>query len=567
MAETQVTQAAPDAPGPVAVRDAGHVPPEPPLSKPGFKGTGMSRRTLLQGLVGSATIVVGILGCGGDLVHDPVLGNGPFSWIRYGHGHTIANVLVYVGIGLLVWAWIRLGRDVLAHKVRGRGVMWTSVAWVLPMIISPPSFTRDVFSYLGEGEEALHHIDPYLLGPSVLNDTIALNVHPFWQDTPAPYGPLFILVAKGVVWATGEHLIFGVILMRLALMIGYALAVLAMPGLVRHLGGRLSVALWLVACNPIVVVHLIGGPHNDLLMVGLLAMGTLMVLERRHVLGLSLVTLGMAVKATGGVALPFLMWVWAGRMEGTLRRRFVKATAASLGVAIAVFGLSMLVSWQNFGWVGALGAPTLIVNWVNVPTGVGQILHDIVSLFGASPEAPFTNMTRAIGLVILAVIGGRQWWKARVGGAEAVRRMALVLLAVAVIAPPTLPWYFSWGMVVLCAAKWSDRWVAFAAGVSVLVLLVYYPDGESAMQSVSHMAWVWAMAILAAVSLLRYDPLGLSRTFRDSPKVPDVPPPAVSNVVLPRVAAPVPASNGVPNGAEPAEQPADSAQEAGSASV
>jgi alpha-1,6-mannosyltransferase len=517
MADTQVTQSAggpadlEDAPGERAAREAERSLHPPQATLDGVRGTGLPRRTLLLGLLASALIVLGILGAGGDLIQDPILGNGPLSWIRYGHGRYIADVLVYTGVALLVWAWVRLGRDVMAHKVRGRGVLLVAATWVAPMIISPPSFTRDVFSYLGQGEEALRHIDPYAYGPSVLNDAIALNVHPFWQDTPAPYGPLFILLAKLVVWATGEHLILGVVLMRLVLMIGLGLVIWSMPGLVRHLGGRLSVALWLIACNPVVIIHLVGGPHNDLLMIGLLAAGTMLTLDRKHVAGISLVTLGMAVKATAGVALPFLVWVWAGRLEGPLKRRFIRACAASLGVFVVVFGLAMLVSWQNFGWIGALNAPTLIVNWVNLPTGIGQMLHNVVGIFGSLPEQPFTNMTRDIGILVLVIIAVRQWWKARVGGAEAVRRMSFVLLAVAIIAPPTLPWYLTWGLCILCAAPWKDRWLAFAAGLSVLVLLVYYPDGESAMNSWWHMVWVGAVAILAGVSMLRRDPLGLAR--------------------------------------------------------
>ena len=518
MADTQVTQAA--APGPAVLNEAetgletGNLPPALPTAPTSERGTGLSRRTLVQGLVAASVIVLGILGAGGDLIQDPILGNGPLSWIRYGHGRIIADVLVYTGVAGLIWAWVRLGRDVLAHKVRGRGVLLATAAWTAPFVISPPSFTRDVFSYLGQGEEALRHIDPYAYGPSVLNDAIALNVHPFWQDTPAPYGPLFILLAKLVVWATGEHLILGVILMRLVLMIGFGLLIWSLPGLVRHLGGRLSVAVWVIAANPVVIIHLVGGPHNDLLMIGLLSMGTLLTLERKHVAGITLVTLGMAVKATAGVALPFLVWVWAARIEGSFKRRFIRAAAASISVFAVTFGLVMLISWQNFGWLGALGAPTLIVNWVNLPTGIGQLLHNIVGVFGDLPEQPFVTMTRDIGILVFLVIGLRQWWKSRVGGAEAVRRMGFVLLAAAVILPPTLPWYLTWGVSILAAIHWRDRWLAFAAGLTVLTLLVYYPDGESAMNSFWHMMWVTAIAVLAGVSMLKVDPLGLGRRPR-----------------------------------------------------
>ena len=503
MANTQVTQLAPDAP--VAEQRPG-VPDAPP---PAALGIGLSKRTLIQGLIGSIMILIGALGAGGDLISDPVLGDGPLSAIRYGHGRNLAIAVLYIGVFLLVWAWVRLGRDVIARKVRARGVLIAGLAWIAPMIISPPAFTRDVFSYLGQGELSWRGLNPYTVGPNVLGDAIAMNVHPFWQDTPAPYGPLFILAAKIIAMIAGERLILGVILMRLVLMIGLVLVVAALPGLTRHLGGRLPVALWLVVASPMMVVHLVGGPHNDLLMIGLLAMGCLLVLERKHVAGMSLVTLGMAVKATAGVALPFLMWVWAARMEGSFKRRFVRACAATIGIAIVVFAGCTLLARVDLGWIGALKAPQLIVNWVNLPTGAGELMHSIVGLFGGISQQPFTSMTRFLGDVLLAVIVLRQWWKARNGGAEAVRRAGFALLAVAILSPPTLPWYLTWGLAILSTSTWRNRWLALSAGIAVLILLVYYPNGEEAMGSLPHMIVVILLALLTMASMLWPDPLRL----------------------------------------------------------
>ncbi|HEX3783651.1 MAG TPA: polyprenol phosphomannose-dependent alpha 1,6 mannosyltransferase MptB [Pseudonocardiaceae bacterium] len=510
MATTQVTQLAPES---AAAAPRLRTPDAPP---PASLGIGLSKRTLIQGVVGSVLMLIGSLGAGGDLINDPILGNGPLSWIRYGHGRNLATATLYIGVALLVWAWVRLGRDVIANRVRGRGVLIAGLSWVAPMIISPPQFTRDVFSYLGQGELAWRGLNPYSVGPNVLGDAIAINVHPFWQNTPAPYGPLFILAAKIIAMIVGEHLIIGVILMRLVLMIGLALLVAALPGLTRHLGGRLPVALWLVVASPMMVIHLVGGPHNDLLMIGLLAMGCLLVLDRHHVAGMSLVTLGMAVKATAGVALPFLMWVWAARMEGTAKRRFVRACAATIGIVIVVFAACTLVARVDLGWIPALKAPQLIVNWVNLPTGVGELMHSIVDFFGGGGLnlQPFVSFTRFLGDVLLAVIVARQWWKARHGGADAVRRAGFALLAAAILVAPTLPWYLTWGLAILGASQWRNRWLALSAGIAVLILMVYYPDGEEAMGSLPHMVVVILLALLTMASMLWPDPLRLRRKPR-----------------------------------------------------
>ncbi|HWE90115.1 MAG TPA: polyprenol phosphomannose-dependent alpha 1,6 mannosyltransferase MptB [Pseudonocardiaceae bacterium] len=472
-------------------------------------GSGLSRRTLIQGLIGSLLIVAGSLGAGGILIQDPILGNGPLGAMRYGHGQALATIAVYVGVGLLVWAWVRLGRDVLADRVRARGVVLTAAAWIAPMIVSPPQFTRDPFSYLGQGELALHGLDPYVLGPGVLGDAIAANVHPFWQFTPAPYGPMFIEVAKLIVGFTGEHLILGVIAMRLTMMLGLVLLAWSLPGLARHLGGKLPVAFWVLVANPLTVIHLVGGPHNDLLMIGLLAVGVLLTLDGRHFAGIAVVTLAGAIKASALIALPFLVWVWAARLPGSKLRRFTLATVASIGTFGVVFGASMLVSGQNFGWIGALNAPTMISNWVNLPTGLGELMHGFVSNFGDLPEAPFVNMSRTLADLTLVIILLVQWWRARNGGVDAVRRAGVTLLCTAILAPPTLPWYLTWGLVILCALPWSRRMVAFTAGVTVVAILVYYPNGEAAMFSVGHMGWVALGGLLALVSILRPDPLRL----------------------------------------------------------
>ena len=133
-------------------------------------------------------------------------------------------------------------------------------------------------------------------------------------------------------------------LLRLTMLPGLALMMWAVPHLARHLGGKPAVALWLAVLNPLVLIHLIGGVHNEMLMVGLMAAGIALVLERHHVAGIGLVAIGVAIKATAGIALPFIVWIWmhartraaqpnvgegplptSGRVVRQDRRRWVRA--------------------------------------------------------------------------------------------------------------------------------------------------------------------------------------------------------------------------------------------------
>src|SRR5690349_6191995 len=346
----------------------GDAAPERPRSRFGAPPRG----PLVTGLVASLLMMIGGFGGGGILVRDPILTNSPVGFWRYGHGRELATALIYLGVVLMAWAWIRLGREVLAERVGGRAVLTTAGVWLIPMLVTPPLSTRDVFSYLAQGALPLAGFDPYAVGPEAMPGVFTANVHYFWQDTPAPYGPLFILLAKTVAWVVGNNVIAGVLLMRLALLPGLVLLVWALPELTRRLGGRVAVALWVVVANPVMVVHMVGGGHNDLLVMGLLATGSLFALRGRHVVGIVLVTAAMAVKASAGLALPFVVLVWAAHLGGSRWARIGKAAAAGVGIFAAAFALITLVAQVNLGWLPALSAPSMIVNWLSVPTGVGE---------------------------------------------------------------------------------------------------------------------------------------------------------------------------------------------------
>ena len=504
-------------------------PPEVPRAgtrdgRAGPRFGGPPRGPLLTGLVGSLLLLVGGFGGGGVLRRDPVLTNSALEFWRFGHGRELATAFMYAGVVLMSYAWVRLGREVLAHRVRGRAVLTTAAVWLAPMFLGPPLFTRDVFSYLAQGALPLAGFDPYGVGPEAMPGVFTQNVHYFWQDTPAPYGPLFILLAKTVAGAVGTNIIAGVLLMRLTLALGLVLLVCALPELTRRLGGRVPVALWVAVANPVMIIHMVGGGHNDLLVMGFLATGSLLALRGRHVVGIVLVTAAMAVKASAAVALPFLVLVWAAHMSGTRRVRITKATAAGVGVFVATFGAITLAAQVNLGWLPALSAPSMIVNWMSLPTGVGEFVHWVLPW--NLPKQPFINVARVIGGALLLTIAVRQWWAARDGGPEAIRRAGIVLLAVAVLSPATLPWYVSWGMALLAAAPWSRRALFWLVFFSLFLLIVYYPNGEDALYNWGYLIACAALALLAAASLHRVDPLGLSLR-RDPPsRLPVSRPPA-----------------------------------------
>ena len=470
-------------------------------------------RTAILGVVASAVISFGALGAASTMVSDPVLAGTPLSALRYGHGKMIALAAIYLGVALLATAWIRLGRHVRANTVDARTVLWTACAWALPLLACPPLFSKDVYSYLAQGALAADGFNPYQVGPSALPDlTLHENVHMVWQDTPAPYGPLHILLVRSVAALTGENVILGSLLIRLVFASGLVLLCAALPGLCRRLGARTNFALWFAVANPLTLVHLVGGVHNDALVIGLMAAGVLMVLERKHALGIALLTLAAAVKVAVIVVAPFLLWVIAAhRSDGTLLLRLAKATRLAALVFVPVFLVLTVLAGVDLGWIPALNVSSTIVNWMSMPTAFAQIVLEIFGTSDLHDRELLLSSMRTVGLVILVGAILWLWWRSREGGAGAIHRATVALMLVSLLLPATLPWYYTWAMALGSVLVWSRARLAFVAGAATWVVVSYYPTGETGLYDFNYVAVTISVAAVIGYGMYLWDP------YRDEP--------------------------------------------------
>jgi len=67
--------------------------------------------------------------------------------------YILSVVLVYGGLLLLMRVWLRLAEIMKLHPgAKLKSLWWMLLLWATPMIIAPPLFSRDVFSYAAQGE-------------------------------------------------------------------------------------------------------------------------------------------------------------------------------------------------------------------------------------------------------------------------------------------------------------------------------------------------------------------------------------------------------------------------------
>ena len=117
--------------------------------------------------------------------------------------------------------------------------------------------------------------------------------------------------------------------------------------LARELGRPQVPAIVLVGLNPLLLGYGVGGAHNDVYMLALVLGGVLLAVRGREALGAGAIVAGAAVKATGGLALPFL-WLGA-RHRGAVVRGALIAAAGVLVVSAVAFGADLPRALAPFG--------------------------------------------------------------------------------------------------------------------------------------------------------------------------------------------------------------------------
>ncbi|NTY63573.1 alpha-(1-_6)-mannopyranosyltransferase A [Mycolicibacterium sphagni] len=486
--------------------------PTPPKPQAGLARlaaftAGDEGRPARLGFLGAVLITLGGLGAGSTRQHDPLLESIHLSWLRFGHGLVVSSVLLWGGVVVMLVAWLWVGRRVVqpGADVSDYSMIATTGFWLAPLLLSVPLFSRDTYSYLAQGALLRDGLDPYAVGPVENQNSLLDNVSPIWTTTTAPYGPAFILVARFVTTLVGDHVVAGTMLLRLCMLPGLAMLIWAAPRVARHIGANGAVALWICVLNPLVIIHLMGGVHNEMLMVGLMMAGIALTFARHHAAGATLIAVAVAVKATAVLALPFMVWVWMRHLRQTRNfgaiKAFATASAASVAIFIAVFAVLSWVAGVGLGWLTALAGSVKIINWLTIPTAIANLTNAVGSLFMPVNFYAVLEVTRIAGIIIIAVSLPLLWWRFRHDDREALMGIAWAMLMVVLFVPAALPWYYTWPLAVMSALAQSRGAIALIAGFSTWIMVIFKPDGSHGMYSWIHVLLATACALAAWYSL------------------------------------------------------------------
>jgi hypothetical protein len=448
---------------------------EPPESRfRQIRELGVLDRYRVLGLAGSAALAVGGCAAGALPAHDPFADVPVVHQLR--QTPAVALVVAYTGLALLVVAWLFLGRLVgTPGGPRLKSLMATLGLWALPLCVAPPMFSKDVYSYAAQGWLVQQGSSPYFWGPAAVPGPFLDDIGWMWRHTPAPYGPVFLILARWVVGLGGGHVVPTVLGMRLLALVGVLLLVRYVPRLARHCGVAPDRALWLGVLNPLVLLHFVSGAHNDALLVGLVVAGLVFALDRRPVLGVVACSLALLVKAPApALALLFLIPLWAADLRGPVR--LLRAGLGTGAVAGATIAAVTWLSGLGYGWVGALQTPSAVRNWLSATTLLGEASGQLTKAVGLGDYTTLAiSVFRGAGgvaaLVICLLLLARPERYGIVGS------LGLALIALVVLSPVVQPWYLLWGFMLVAAGIRSAGTRTAVMTASAVMSMLLMPKG------------------------------------------------------------------------------------------
>lgn len=400
----------------------------------------LRRQIGVSSLAALAGLALVMAAAGPDVVPASGRGGNP-AWLEglYGDGFGISGD-AYIHLeraALLAYA----GVVVCASAIPRRLLWGVAVAAIAAFVLSPPLLSLDVFSYVSYARLAGEHgLNPYSTAPAAVPGDPSLAFVEDWRDSVSVYGPLFTLLTAPL-----GKLSVGAAVWLLKLAAGISVGVIAVVvsrlAALRGVDPRFAVAL--VALNPIVLVHVIGGAHNDALMAALMMLAVAAIGLGRQLLGGIGIAAAAAVKASALLVAPFALI--GGERRGRLLAGIALGAVVLVGAGLAAFGTSLdeaaKVVGQNQG----------VTSRASVPGTVSREL-------GLDLDAVRAVCLAAFALVFVALMV----WVAR--GADWVRATGWGALGLLLATSYLTPWYAIWALPYAALAR--DR--ALAAGMVVV---------------------------------------------------------------------------------------------------
>ncbi|MEV5573515.1 polyprenol phosphomannose-dependent alpha 1,6 mannosyltransferase MptB [Spirillospora sp. NPDC052269] len=393
----------------------------------------------------------------------------PFSLTAHPSPYLVIGLAAFgtaVGAAGLLACFLAVRRG---WRVRAFPLVMVGMLVAAAFTFMPPVGSADHLNYASYGRMAATGHDPYSTTASDVPNDPVIGAAEEWRKTPSVYGPVATAGQVLASWVGGDSVRLTVFVLGLQNLLAFGLTGLILYRTARDRAGRLRSALmW--TCNPLLLFHMVGGGHNDVLATAPMLAGLVLCTRAaggpvRAFLGGVLIGFGTAIKLPaalvgGGPAWTLLRRVRTDRSARWSLVALAGGAAATVALGYALAGPNSLDQVERASRMISLATPWHLIAILQLPE-----LRTIVK----------------IGWVVLGAV--LVWALARVlprpddlddRQAEARAVAAALVLAWLLAAPYELPWYDAFGWAVLALLPWSRFDLLLLAHTTALSL-AYLP--------------------------------------------------------------------------------------------
>lgn len=404
-------------------------------------------------------------------------------------------ILMSSGLVWLTRAWI-LARPWVqeAGAITSRQLAKLLSCWAAPLMLSFPILSRDVYSYLAQGRMLHADRSPYTEGVSALPGWFDGGSDGLWAQSPSPYGPFFLVISRIIYFISNGVPEIGVGLLRIVAVLGVWGCYHFTSKLAGKMGQNPNWANWAIIGNPLFLLTMIGGVHNDALMIAGVFSAFAFAYDRRPMASTIALALAVSIKPIVLLVLPFIgLILLAGNPSRRARWKiWLKVTFLTGSWLLLIGAVTNL--W--FGWLPAMFTSGDAA-FPYAPVGlIGWSISNLAGVFGANISLVNALVVGFFQLVSVLVVA---WLALAKDISNPVRLAAWALSAAVLLAPIIQPWYILWLMALFVISHyvaWSSE--RFMIYVSSAILVVVFVDQLSIEQW--HSAWM--LKSLAAVLVL-----------------------------------------------------------------
>jgi alpha-1,6-mannosyltransferase len=399
----------------------------------------------------------------------------------------------------------------LAENGRGIGrafIIGSSVAFCVWLLFTPPILAKDLFNFASYSKAiAVHGKNPYILPPSAFpRDQVLQYIS--WKGAVSVYGPLFNYLAALTTVIAGKSVVANVIAFKLLAFAFFVGSLFLLDDLARRTKkDRRSFMLLAAAWNPLVLIHLVGGGHNDTIMVFFILLGFLLYKKERALLAICSVVLAAMIKSTAALVLIPMLVLFVREYAKRSFRQYVMAAVAIVGIPLVLY----LPYWPGLSGFRKMLSVGSGFNAISIPSLFRLLFERAFHGLGMSVSLAQRwgrNVASLVFLLLLAVLF--IYFCSRV---RDYRSLIYYSGAIALAFLFTTSWLMAWyGGFVMILTVVSGSYLLASTGIAATVVFAFYGKGLNPLP----FKFFTAMLLLVAICLLLFMALRKRRTVGPS---------------------------------------------------